>query len=147
MSPHAKHQTRFYGDIDERCPSRLKGHYFDINHTVIKPRLPEKILSALYVISSYSDICRPDVIRGLLFAHTYGRAEYIHLHDRIAERRSADHLDIVFSRKRVAARARAVRVYFLGKSMGDFKLEMPLPMKNDLEHLAERLNEPLSAYV
>jgi len=52
----------------------------------------------------------------------------------------------VFSRE-FTARARAIRVKFLGKSQDDIKLELPNALRDGLKKLANRRDEPLSAYV
>lgn len=145
MWPHAKRGTRFYGDIDERVPSRLGGQLFDINDALVKLWLPEKLLGAIDVLSCEYGVSRPDILRWLLFEHVFGRVEFVHLQ----RRQRGDLVDLpLFSRRRdFAARARAVRVRYLGKSQGDFKLELPRALKGEVEKLAIRQNVSLSAYI
>jgi len=145
MWPYAKRGTRFYGDIDERIPSRLGGQRFDINDAVIKLWLPERLLAGIDVLSCEHNVSRPDVVRWLLFEHVFGRIEFVHLRRR--DRGEVEDAPLFSLRRDVVTRARAVRVRFLGKSVSDLKLELPSALKNGLEELACRRDEPTSAYV
>jgi hypothetical protein len=145
MWPYAKRGTRFYGDIDERMPSRLGGQRFDVNDAVIKLWLPERLLVGVDVLSCEHNVSRPDIVRWLLFEHVFGRVEFVHL-----KRRDRGELEDVpaFSLRRDAViHARAVRVRFLGKSESDLKLELPSALKKALEELAGGLDQALSDYV
>lgn len=145
MWPHAKRGTRFYGDIDERSPSQLPGQFFDIDDAVIKLWLPEKLLAGVDVLSCDYALSRPAILRWVLFEHVFGRVEFVHL-----KRRDRGDLkdDVRFMRSYdFTARAQAIRVRFLGKSQDDIKLELPKALKDGLEKLADRCDEPLSAYV
>ena len=145
MWPYAKRGTRFYGDIDERLPSRLGGERFDINDAVIKLWLPERLLAGVDVLSCEHNVSRPDIVRWLLFEHVFGRVEFVHLMRR--DRGEIEDKPLFSRRLDVVTRARAVRVRFLGKSESDLKLELPSALKDGLEELADRYDEPLSAYV
>lgn len=145
MWPHAKRGTRFYGDTDQRSPSKIEGETFDINDGVIKLWLPEKLLAGVDVLSCEHGISRPDTLRWILFEHAYGRVELMHLQRRSRQEPS----DVRFSirRKRVGAKARAIRVKYLGKSNSDLKLELPLALKTVLENLSATTGEPVSVYI
>ena len=147
MWPYAKRGTRFYGDVDERFPSKLVDEFFDINDTAIKLWLPERLLAGLDVLSCESGVSRPDVLRALLFMHVYGRVEFMHLLRRISSNDVQEEPRFSIARLRRRATARAIRVQYLGKSKDDLKLELPRPLKQSLESLAQRSNEGLSPYI
>ena len=148
MWPYAKRGTRFDGDVFERFPSELSKDRFSTNDAVIKLWLPERLLSALDVLSSVHFVSRPDVVRWVLFEHVFGKVEFALLLERERRKRANEWYDgPMFSRKTVASTARALRVRYLGKSTTDLKVELPLVLKQGLEKLAEEAGESLSSYI
>lgn len=147
MWPYARRGTRFYGDVDERFPSKLVDELFDVNDSAIKLWLPERLLAGLDVLSCEAGVSRPDVLRALLFMHAYGRVEFMHLVRRIEKNKAEGDPMFSIASLRRRGTAQAVRMKYLGKSKDDLKLELPRMLKQSLESLAQRSNEGLSPYI
>ena len=104
------------------------------NDVAVKVWLPERLVTALDVVSVESDTSRPDVVRALVFEHIHGRAELCRLHQWFRSRPVVEP-EIKASEKRTAV-DREAGVRMLGKSVEDFKLWMPSAMKVELASLA-----------
>jgi hypothetical protein len=138
---------------------------FANNNGCIKLWLPEKLVEGLDTLSSAHGMSRPDVLRWVMFEHVYGRPALEKLKEwkrqkdkEDAERREADRRrrDAEppsgaqyslprFSPQRVSERTYTARL--LGKSVEDFKLWLPTPLKGDLEALASAEDLGLSDYI
>ena len=108
---------------------------YSTNDVTVTVWLPERLLTALDVVSAETNTSRPDVIRALLFEHLHGRAELARLHA-WARNRAAVEPGIQFSNKRYPI-DREANVRMLGKSAADLKLELPSPMKAGLAALVK----------
>jgi hypothetical protein len=119
---------------------------FAQNDACIKLWLPEKLVEGLEALSASHSMSRPDVLRWLIFEHVYGRPALERLHAwkrqkdaeeaerrrREAEQPTAD-ICIKYSMPRAAATPeRTYTAQLLGKSVGDFKLWLPSPLKSKL---------------
>lgn len=114
------------------------------NDAVLKVWLPERLSTRLDWLSQSLGSSRPDVVRGLLFEHVYGRVAMYQLQE------FARHLELSkpqFSRKQTGgdddveqpkfSRARSVNIAMLGKAGDDFKLFLPGKLKQAVVELAE----------
>jgi len=129
---------------------------FSRNDACIKLWLPEKLITALDVLSATHEMSRPDVLRWLLFEHVYGRPAL----DRLkAWKREKDANDarrqeqppavgsgVMFSPKQPTLSERQITTRLLGKSVEDCKLWLPSPLKAELETLAKAEGLALSDY-
>ena len=97
---------------------------------------------------------RPDVLRHLLFEHVYGRPALEQLKEwkrrkdleETARHRAEEAPKVKYSLPR-APSERTITAQLLGKSVEDFKLWLPCPLKAELEKLAEFESLGLSDYV
>ncbi len=139
---------------------------FANNNDCIKLWLPEKLVEGLDTLSSAHEMSRPDVLRWVLFEHVYGRPaleklkEWKRKKDREeAERREAERRrfeaetpsvvkfsEVRYSPQRTVSE-RTYTAQLLGKSVEDFKLWLPAPLKADLESLAKSEELALSDYI
>ena len=134
---------------------------FRENDACIKIWLPEKLSLAIQVLSDSHEMSRPDVLRSLFFEHVYGRPALEQLkawkrkvdeeerrrREGEAKRREATHdSGVSFSLKRGPAE-RTITAQLLGKSVEDFKLWLPGPLKTELEKLAALEGLGLSDYL
>lgn len=152
MWPFAKRGSRFDGDADEHFPSDIKPRDLKDNKATIKLWLPSKILAGVDIIGQRHHAGRPDVLRAILFEHVYGRAELIHLD--IRERRRQSKLRARLPDVRLMLRepdtydtARAATAGLIGKAEHDFKLELPIPLRDELVELAEGADQAVSGYI
>ncbi len=152
MWPFAKRGSRFDGDADEHFPSDIKPRDFKDNKATIKLWLPSKILAGVDIIGQRHHAGRPDVLRAILFEHVYGRAELVHLD--IRERRRQNKLTARLPDVRFMLRepdtydtARAATAGLIGKAEHDFKLELPIRLRNELVQLAEGADQAISEYI
>jgi hypothetical protein len=132
---------------------------FGTNDAVIKLWLPEKLTLSLDRLSSTQSMSRPDVLRWLLFEHVYGRPALEQLkawkRQRDAEaaearRVAADRVvdsDAQFSPARSFVAERTITAQLLGKSVEDFKLWLPSPLKVQLDTLAKMESLGISDYL
>jgi len=131
-------------DIDELPPFED----FVENEAVIKVWLPARLSERIDWLSAQLGASRPDVLRGLLFEHVYGRVAMRQLED--FARKQAGESRLMFSNritKGLADKPRQVNVEMLGKSSDDFKLHLPLRLKTDLTQLAKVHRITVSHYV
>jgi hypothetical protein len=111
---------------------------FMTNDAVMKVWIPEKLSSRIDWLSQSLDSSRPDVVRGLLFEHVYGRVAMHGLQEFARKRElqrsppsaSDDMGGIKFSRRR------NVDLEMLGKASDDFKLFLPNKLKQAVVELA-----------
>ena len=164
--PFAKRGTR----IDEHpavvlplaLPDDLR--VFGMNDACIKLWLPEKLTHAVDALSASHGMSRPDVLRQLIFEHVYGRAaleqlkiwkqkkdaEEAEARRLAAEKRAAEpevHSGVQFSPPRVQISERAITTQIIGKSIEDFKLWLPAPLKLQLDALAKMESLGISDYL
>jgi hypothetical protein len=152
MWPFARRGSRFDGDADEHFPSDINPRDFKDNKATIKLWLPGKILAGIDIIGQRHHAGRPDVLRGILFEHAYGRAELVQLE--IRERRRQSKLTGRLSEALFMLRepenydtARAATAGLIGKAEHDFKLELPIRLRDELTKLAEGANQAVSDYI
>ena len=132
---------------------------FGKNDAVIKLWLPERLILALDGMSGSQSMSRPDVLRWLLFEHVYGRPALEQLKAwkvqkdaeaaearRVAVKRAEDS-GIRFSLRREVPSERTITTLLLGKSVEDFKLWLPSPLKAQLDTLAKMENLGISDYL
>ena len=132
---------------------------FGKNDAVIKLWLPERLILALDGMSGSQSMSRPDVLRWLLFEHVYGRPALEQLKAwkvqkdaeaaearRVAVKRAEDS-GIRFSLRREEPSERTITTLLLGKSVEDFKLWLPSPLKVQLDTLAKMENLGISDYL
>jgi hypothetical protein len=132
---------------------------FGKNDAVIKLWLPERLILALDGMSGSQSMSRPDVLRWLLFEHVYGRPALEQLKAwkvqkdaeaaearRVAVKRAEDS-GIRFSLRREVPSERTITTLLLGKSVEDFKLWLPSPLKVQLDTLAKMENLGISDYL
>jgi hypothetical protein len=132
---------------------------FGKNDAVIKLWLPERLILALDGMSGSQSMSRPDVLRWLLFEHVYGRPALEQLKvwkvqkdteaaeaRRVAVKRAEDS-GIRFSLRREVPSERTITTLLLGKSVEDFKLWLPSPLKVQLDTLAKMENLGISDYL
>lgn len=121
---------------------------YAVNDVAIKVWLPQKVVDALQAVSAATDTSRPDVVRALLFAHVHGRVELERLHAWSRTRRSAADAD---QELKAAAKRRqedvVAGIRVIGKSVEDFKLWLPSPLRASLAELASAEDLGLSDYV
>ena len=132
---------------------------FGTNDAVIKLWLPEKLILSLDSMSASQGMSRPDVLRWLLFEHVYGRPALEQLKTwkrqkdaeaAEARRRSVEQVvdsGIRFSPARVQFSERLITAQLLGKSIEDFKLWLPSPLKDQLETLSTMEELGISDYL
>lgn len=125
-----------------RLPSDLS--VFASNDECIKLWLPEKLTQALDTLSAAQEMSRPDVLRWLLFEHVYGRAA---LEELRSWKRRRDGNDVRYSPRRGPPSERPYTAQLLGKSVEDFKLWLPSPLKEELQGLAQLESLGLSDYL
>lgn len=154
--PFAKRGTRIDAAPDVLLPVGLPSDLsvFGINNACIKLWLPEKLTLALDSLSASHSMSRPDVLRHLLFEHVYGRPALEQLKDwkrrkdeeDAARARAEQEPHVQFSPARAPAE-RTITAQLLGKSVEDFKLWLPCPLKAELEALATLEELGLSDYL
>jgi hypothetical protein len=125
---------------------------FGVNDACIKVWLPEKLTAALDALSATHAMSRPDVLRWLLFEHVYGRPalERLKAWKREKDAEVAQRVaggGVMFSPKQTELSARGITAQLLGKSVEDFKLWLPLPLRAELVRLAAAETLGLSDYV
>lgn len=154
--PFAKRGTRIDATSIVSLPISLPSDLsiFGTNDACIKLWLPEKLTLALDSLSASHAMSRPDVLRHLLFEHVYGRPALEQLKEwkrrkdleEAARHRAEEVSEVQFSRPRAPAE-RTITAQLLGKSVEDFKLWLPSPLKAELEKLAAFESLGLSDYV
>jgi hypothetical protein len=159
--PFAKRGTRIDAAPAVALPVELPGDLavFGTNGACIKLWLPEKLTLGLDALSSNHGMSRPDVLRWLMFEHVYGRPALEQLkawkqkknaEDAEARRRVLEQSvksDVKYSPQRHVDAERTITAKLLGKSVDDFKLWLPLPLKAQLDTLAKMENLGLSDYL
>ncbi len=130
---------------------------FAVNNACIKLWLPEKLIHGLDTMSAAHGMSRPDVLRWLFFEHVYGRPalerlkEWKHQKDaeeaQRLERARAGVSDLMYSPKTAAPSERRITTHLLGKSIEDFKLLLPAPLKAELGKIAKAEDLGLSDYL
>jgi hypothetical protein len=157
--PFAKRGTRVDASPDAAIPVELPMDLtaFGVNDACIKLWLPEKLIVGLDTLSAAHAMSRPDVLRWLLFEHVYGRPALGRLKvwkrekdEEEAQRHArspAKGAGVMFSPKQTEVSERRITTQLLGKSVEDFKLWLPLPLKSDLARLAAAETLGLSDYV
>jgi len=104
-------------------------------------------------MSAAHGMSRPDVLRWLLFQHVYGWPVLDNLkawkHKKEADeaRQRAIGSGLMFSPKQAERSERRITAQLLGKSVEDFKLWMPLPLRAELVRLARAETLGLSDYI
>lgn len=139
---------------------------FAVADANLKVWLPQKLADRVNWLSKTMDVSRPNVIRGLLFEHIYGRIAYEELKRFVAKQRadavledsrntlrsdewraitSPDNFtgDIKKSRQRYTQ----VDLEHLGKSVDDIDVPLPRQLKSDLESIAREHRLSGSSYV
>ena len=131
---------------------------FKVSTIRLKVWLPEMLMQRIDWISVETDSSRPDVVRGLLFEHLYGKVaylgllEYQRLQEHEADRRKADQpvagqdLSGVEIR-RSASRDTPIDLKMLGKSDEDLTLSLSQQFMQDLKTLATEHELTPSSYV
>lgn len=155
MWPFAKRGTRVDAVTEPVLPVAppMDLAVFGVNDASIKVWLPEKLTTALEALSATHEMSRPDVLRWLLFEHVYGRPALERLKawkrekDAEAARRLAAELRVSFSPKHGEVSERKITTRLLGKSVEDFKLWLPSPLKAELATLAKVETLGLSDYI
>jgi hypothetical protein len=158
--PFAKRGTRVDAVQATALPIKLPADLavFAKNDACIKLWLPEKLTQALDAMSATHSMSRPDVLRSLLFEHVFGRPALDQLKEwkrnKDAEEAGARHraaeTSVTHEAKLSPPRdlsERAITTQLLGKSVEDFKLWLPAPLKTDLERLAKSETFGLSDYL
>lgn len=134
---------------------------FGVNNACVKLWLPETLVQALDALSTAHGMSRPDVLRHLFFEHVYGRsalerlkewkrqkdAEEAEARRKLAEQTPRKYERVQFSPARMIPSERAITTQLIGKSYEDFKLWLPVPMKNQLTTLAGMEELGLSDYL
>ena len=135
---------------------------FESNSASLKVWLPQLLVERVNWVSKETGASRPDIIRGLVFEHLYGRvamqmlAAYKADKDREAERRQREaakrdpeRIDMLWSEEVKFSRGRRsdIDVAFFGKSDSDLTVDLPLRMKRDIEDLAKWYRLTPSTYV
>jgi hypothetical protein len=128
--------------------SELDYAQFEKNDAWIKIWLPPKLIQALDLLSAAHDSSRPDVLRGLLFEHVYGRQE---LEGLIAWKRRRDGDDGRMLREPGQeyefAPPRIASIDMFGKATEDIKLWLPKRLKDDITALANNAGMGISDYI
>ena len=159
--PFAKRGTRIDAAPAIVLPIELPDDLsaFGTNGACIKLWLPEKLTLALNSLSSAHCMSRPDVLRWLLFEHVYGRPALEQLKAwkqkkdaeaaaaRLAAAERVVDSGIRFSPARNQFSERTVTAQLLGKSVEDFKLWLPMPLRDQLDTLAKMENLGISDYL
>ena len=119
------------------------------NDAYIKLWLPERLARAIDYLCAHNDASRPDVLRALLFEHIYGRVELEALGawSREEEARRQHAQGRATDTGLMRSPAQRAEIEYLGKSVENFKLHLPLPLKGALSALAQRTNLGISNYV
>jgi hypothetical protein len=153
--PFASRRARLAGALAEPAGS---GDYslFAKNDACIKLWLPEKLSGAIERVGVAYDMSRPDVLRWLLFEYIYGKEQLVQLaiwkkrHDGVLADVQARQGSL-FSVEEEAATPyrceRMVNLDYFGKSVDDFKLWLPAPLKADLERHAADAQQGMSDYL
>jgi predicted DNA-binding protein len=119
------------------------------NDTIIKVWLPTKLSERIDWLSVQLGASRPDVLRGLLFEHVYGRVALRQLEE--FARRKSETPAIWFSKRVLDSPAdekpRQVNLAMLGKATDDFKLHLPARLKTDLADLSKFHGITVSHYI
>ena len=150
--PFATRGTRINAAVDVALPVDLLADFgvFATNSACIKLWIPEKLTQGLDTLSAAHGMSRPDVLRSVLFEHVYGRPalEQVKEWKRQRDAEEARHIAAVgrtmFSPKQAE---RQITARLLGKSVDDFKLWVPLPLKTELATLAKSESLGLSDYI
>ena len=157
--PFAKRGTRVDAVTEPALPLVPPADFvaFSRNDACIKLWLPEILVSALDILSAAHEMSRPDVLRFLLFEYVYGRIELERLKvwkdDRDAdearrgEQRRSEGTGVMYSPKQPELSRRQITTQLLGKSVEDFKLWLPTPLKSKLGTLASDERLGLSDYI
>ena len=119
---------------------------FGNNEACIKVWLPEKLIKGIDILGGTHGMSRPDVLRRLLFEHTYGRPALERL-NQWKQQRDAQAPGIRMSPKQHDPSARQITTQLLGKSVEGFKLWLPAPLKGALTGLAKEEQLGLSDYI
>lgn len=161
MWPFAKRGSRVETPPSQSLPIVLPPDLsvFGSNDAVIKLWLPDKLILALERMSGIQSMSRPDVLRWLFFEHVYGRPALEQLKAwkrktdadeaearRVAAEREVDS-GIRYSNRRTFSAERTITAQLLGKSVEDFKLWLPSPLKVQLDTLAKMENLGISDYL
>jgi hypothetical protein len=159
--PFAKRGTRIDAAPAVVLPIALPDDLgvFGANGACIKLWLPERLTLGLDSLSSNHGMSRPDVLRWLLFEHVYGRPALEQL-KAWKQKRDADEAEarrqavkqtadscVQFSPARGLPAERTITAQILGKSVEDFKLWLPSPLKVQLDTLARMENLGISDYL
>jgi predicted DNA-binding protein len=129
---------------------------FLVNDAVLKVWLPAKLSERVDWLSAHHGTSRPDVLRGSLFEHVYGRVAMRQLEVFARKRAEATSSGQVMASKRHRvdtlddpkfSRARNINLEMLGKAADDFKLHLPTQLKTDLGKLANTHAITTSHYV
>ena len=120
---------------------------FMVNDVYIKLWMPEKIVTAIDILSVKHDVSRPDILRWIFFEHGYGRELFAGLCAH-AETLKATGKDsgVLFSHVQTQTE-RSVNQRFLGKANEPVKLWLPGPLQSTLQVLADSKDEALSDYL
>jgi hypothetical protein len=113
--------------------------FFLVNDAVMKVWIPEKLSARLEWLSQALGSSRPDIVRGLLFEHVYGRVAMHRLQAFARQReQEANRLPRHASTEGGAkfSPPRNVDIGMLGKASDDFKLFLPAKLKEAISTLA-----------
>ncbi len=126
---------------------------FAVNNACIKLWLPEKLIHGLDTMSAAHGMSRPDVLRWLLFEHVYGRPALEKLKEWKRQKDAEEAQlrgvasEVMYSPKIAEPSERRITTQLLGKSVEDFKLLLPAPLKVELGKIATAEDLGLSDYL
>jgi hypothetical protein len=155
MWPFSKRGARANTPSPETAPT-LDYAAFAQNDAYIKLWLPEVLDQALNQLSVSHDESKPDVLRGLLFEHVYGRQELEGLiawkqrRDDEARRGMVQESQTPYEDRPLFQRRfspRSAEIELFGKATVAIKLWLPLRLKDDLASLAKHDGMGLSDYL
>lgn len=121
---------------------------FKESDVAIKIWLPEPLEEKLQEFCKYFSESRPQLLRSIYFVHLYGRYDY--------EQMRRKSLGIFFRESHIRYSRPAAAVTHrsgpnttpeLGKNNQDMKLWIPSKMRDDLQHLANQAQTPLSQFL
>ena len=139
---------------------------FEKSEANLKIWLPQILIDRVNWLSKDRDVSRPDVIRGLLFEHLYGRVAYEALVKSVAKERAERELYLARSNFKLSdrllnrevessggdvkfstARATPIDLEHIGKSVDDIDVSLPRQLKTDLASLSLKHHLSPSSYV
>ena len=167
MWPYSVRKSRT--STPERIPTDLP-LFDDYKHddAEIRVWLSQRLLDGINWLSPTLDVSRPDVFKALIFEHLHGRIAYeafiVHvqklhrakeqehgrlrsLREKVSDPWTAANLRDAHEIKKSPRRETPEDLKFVGKSTENFKLDLPLKMKQELAAVAAKHRLPMSHYV